>query len=167
VNIVYGPHICGEAIDIRHDHSILTGSYRIDDVLQLYDIRTLKCVKSLNWDGGYKDPLSEAELKNLSTEVPASPTKKKPGPAPFLYSALFSRPDGDLILGGGAGNNEVRVFDFASGKLLASISDMEKSVLAMDYANSNPRFAFGGSDSCLRIMNIIEAKPKEAGEKKE
>lgn len=31
---IYGPHICGDAIDVRFDgYSVLTGSYRQDDAL--------------------------------------------------------------------------------------------------------------------------------------
>ena len=48
----YGPHICGEAIDFRSDgHTILTGSYRQDDVLELWDNRTYKKFRTLDWDG--------------------------------------------------------------------------------------------------------------------
>jgi COMPASS component SWD3 len=34
VGYIYGPHICGDTIDVRHDgYSVLTGSYRQDDAI--------------------------------------------------------------------------------------------------------------------------------------
>ncbi len=49
---IYGPHICGDALDFRNDgYTLLTGSYRQDDALQLYDLRMNKCVRTYEWDG--------------------------------------------------------------------------------------------------------------------
>jgi len=49
---LFGPHISGESIDIRKDSStILTGSYREENVLELWDIRTLKKFREIDWDG--------------------------------------------------------------------------------------------------------------------
>jgi len=40
VGSIYGPHICGDAIDFRGDgFTMLTGSYRADDALELWDLR--------------------------------------------------------------------------------------------------------------------------------
>jgi hypothetical protein len=34
VAAIYGPHICGDTIDVRHDGvTVLTGSYRQDDAI--------------------------------------------------------------------------------------------------------------------------------------
>jgi len=34
VGSIYGPHVCGDAIDVRFDgYTVLTGSYRQDDAL--------------------------------------------------------------------------------------------------------------------------------------
>ena len=49
---IYGPHICGESIDWKNDgHTILTGSYRQDDVLEFWDTRTFEKFKDIKWDG--------------------------------------------------------------------------------------------------------------------
>lgn len=49
---IYGPHICGDAIDFKDDgHSILTGSYRQENVLELWDLRTRKKYRDVNWEG--------------------------------------------------------------------------------------------------------------------
>lgn len=49
---IYGPHVCGDAIDFFNDgHTMLTGSYRQEDVLELWDLRTMKKSRVINWDG--------------------------------------------------------------------------------------------------------------------
>lgn len=74
----------------------------------------------------------------------------------MLYSAMFNRKQ-DLIFAGGAGRNEVRVFDYESGNIVCIISEMERSVLCMDVASSQNQFAFGSADSCLRIYDINQS----------
>lgn len=48
----YGPHICGDAIDFKNDgHTLLTGSYRQEEVLELWDLRKNKKFREIEWDG--------------------------------------------------------------------------------------------------------------------
>ena len=52
IHSIYGPHICGEAIDFRSDGTtLLTGSYRGDDVLELWDLRNFSKFRTIDWDG--------------------------------------------------------------------------------------------------------------------
>jgi WD40 repeat protein len=71
----------------------------------------------------------------------------------MLYASMFNRKQ-DMILAGGAGKNEVRIFDYESGSIVAIISEMERAVLSLDVAKTTNNFAFGSADSCLRIMEI-------------
>jgi COMPASS component SWD3 len=42
VNFFFGPHICGETIQFRNDGvTMVTGSYRMEDVLEVWDLRKL------------------------------------------------------------------------------------------------------------------------------
>jgi len=41
----YGPNICGDCIDTLEDGTILTGSYRDSNQLELWDSKTLRCRK--------------------------------------------------------------------------------------------------------------------------
>lgn len=42
----YGPLICGEAIDFKKDgNTILTGSHKWQDGIQLWDLRNLGCIQ--------------------------------------------------------------------------------------------------------------------------
>jgi WD40 repeat protein len=52
IKSIYGPHVCGDAIDFFNDgHTMLTGSYRQENVLELWDLRTFKKCRDINWDG--------------------------------------------------------------------------------------------------------------------
>ena len=161
---IYGPHVCGDSLDFRNDgYTLLVGSYRQDDALQLYDLRMNKCTRTYEWDGldggqnfidkenqlfaGRKEDLEDPESEHMQKFRPKSP--------PMLYSAMFNRtPKQDLIFAGGAGRNQVRVFDYESGSLVCVVSDMPRSVLCMDMAYTSTAFAFGSADSCVRIMDV-------------
>ncbi len=116
-----------------------------------------KICKVLDWDGGWVEPKTAEDLRRIMHEGPPSPKSKKRHEAvPFIYSALFSK-DQNMILAGGAGRNEVRVWDYESGNLMCNISDLEQSILTVDYANHHQRFAFGATDACLRVIDIVDA----------
>ena len=49
---LFGPHICGDSIDFRHDgHTLLTGSYRKEDCLELWDLRKNEKLRNIDWNG--------------------------------------------------------------------------------------------------------------------
>lgn len=52
VRSIYGPYVCGDALDI-HDGYILTGSWRGDKQLQMWDFGTCEFIEDILWD---KDP---------------------------------------------------------------------------------------------------------------
>ena len=72
-------------------------------------------------------------------------------PAPFIYSAQFSKKN-DIIMAAGAGANQVRLYDYTTGNVLCIISDLPKPVLCMTKANTSTDFAFGSADSKIRVM---------------
>jgi len=68
VHQLFGPNLSGEAIDIGHEHMMLTGSYVSEEALQVWDLRKPAVVHTLGWGGGYKEPqfkLSEHEKNQL------------------------------------------------------------------------------------------------------
>ena len=71
----------------------------------------------------------------------------------MLYSACFNKKQ-DLIMAGGSGANEVRIFDYESGNIVGKISNLERSVLTIDTSKMSNMFAFGSADSCLRVMEV-------------
>jgi hypothetical protein len=59
-----------------------------------------------------------------------------------------------LLFAGGAGKNELRVFDFESGNIVGMVSNLPKAIMCGDNANRSNIFAFGAADSKVRIFNI-------------
>lgn len=59
VSSIYGPHICGDCIEIRNDGvTMMTGSYRMDDVIEVWDLRVNRRVRTIPWEGtGTQDDL--------------------------------------------------------------------------------------------------------------
>lgn len=152
----------------------MTGSYRQEDVLELWDIRTFKKTRVINWDGpkvsdsfttgmeleGDEENKENASPRQESPSRSGSPGKEPPteiegfsrqSPAPFIYSTMFSNKY-DVIMAAGAGANEVRLFDYKTGNILCCIGDMNRAVLSLTKANTTSDFAFGSADSRLRIM---------------
>ena len=53
---IFGPHVCGDAMDVL-DGTLLTGSWRPDDQLQLWDLGSCKLISTIPWErslGGSK-----------------------------------------------------------------------------------------------------------------
>ena len=69
---------------------------------------------------------------------------------------MFSKKQ-DIVFAGGAGKNEMRLFDYETGNLICIISDMERCVMCMDIAKKSNNFAFGSGDSHIRIMDIVSS----------
>ena len=80
------------------------------------------------------------ERKGNESEATTAATRKrkkdKPSVAPFLYTTMINKRE-DLLFAGGAGKNEMRVFDFNTGNIVAMIGGLPKSVLCGALANTS------------------------------
>lgn len=61
------------------------------------------------------------------------------------------------MFAGGAGRNEMRVFDFESGSIVGMVSNLPSAIMSGSYANKSNSFSFGCADSKVRIFNIEES----------
>lgn len=110
-------------------------------------------------------PQSDTEIEENKSEANASAAttatmrarrnKDKPSIAPFIYTTMINKTE-DLIFAGGAGKNEMRVFNLETGAIVAMIGNLPKSVLCGALANTSSKFAFGSADSRVRIFDINE-----------
>ena len=206
---MYGPLVCGDALDFHKDGvSLVAGSYRNDDCLEVYDVRMFKRSRVINFDGNQQlypqisiedpdDSISEApytdvddeeekkerdddenqvnndgeeEVKgnrrgstNTATvsgndssttaatkEITSRTTKSKL--APYLYTTMFNSQN-NLLLAGGAGRNEFRIFDWDTGDVVAMIDNVPKAILCGAVAGNSDRFVFGSADSRIRMFD--------------
>jgi hypothetical protein len=61
-----------------------------------------------------------------------------------------------MILAGGAGRNEVRVFGGSEPHtLIGSVLELDRAVLCVDWANKSDLFAFGSSEGWIHIMSAL------------
>ena len=52
VHAIYGPHVCGDSIDFKTDgYTMVVGSYRQADALEVYDMRMMKRSRVFAWHG--------------------------------------------------------------------------------------------------------------------
>lgn len=130
---IYGPHIAGDALDIKGDE-ILTGSWRPDSPLELWDYGSgkRKCVIPWNQSAIRTEPC-------------------------FLYSAQFSKQH-SLIAAGGSGANEAKVFNHAQGnKLVGTIAGLSRGVFTLDFSPKGDKLTVAGADATIRIIDVYEA----------
>ncbi|EQC32639.1 hypothetical protein SDRG_09615 [Saprolegnia diclina VS20] len=139
---IYGPHIAGDAIDINAKNEILTGSWRPENPLELWDYGSGKRFAAIPWN--------QSALK---------------GEPCFLYAAQFSKdPRSRLIAAGGSGSNEGKVFDHdVNNKLVGTVAGLSRGVFTLDFGPSGDKLALAGADAAIRIIDIYDFVPGEKG----
>ncbi len=138
VNSIFGPHICGDSIDLKGNY-LLTGSWDTKNQIQLWDIRNFQLVETLNWDKNRKES---------NTHV---------------YSAQFSKRENSNMFGVGCSNNNIyRIFDMDKENLPITGSDyLWKPVYTVDFSNNGNYFAYGSGDGNVRILQLGRNKEIE------
>lgn len=124
VRKIFGPHICGDALDIQSQSSsttsrqILTGSWRKDKTLQIWDYGSGKLVKDVPSD--YNGSM--------------------------LYCVQWQGPDN--IIAGGSDNNMMRCVDQGTYHTTGRVVDLPRAVYTVDYdrRSHNPFIAAGTSN---------------------
>ncbi|XP_024943479.1 suppressor of mec-8 and unc-52 protein homolog 1 isoform X2 [Cephus cinctus] len=97
IRSIKGPHICGDAIDVRETH-ILTGSWVVRGSLQIWDMMSGKLIETIN-------------PQNRPTTLDGE----------FLYAVQYfdGDPYGETVLAGGSGTGAVEVISLKEKKWLS------------------------------------------------
>eukprot|EP00753_Platysulcus_tardus_P004272 PLAT12526.5.p2 GENE.PLAT12526.5~~PLAT12526.5.p2 ORF type:complete len:422 (+),score=231.27 PLAT12526.5:1739-3004(+) len=135
VRSIFGPHVCGDSVAV-HDDVMLTGSWRPDEALELWDFGTGKRMEVIDWHG--------------------SRLRREPC---LLYAADFSNNnDAAFFAAGGSGSNEAKVFDRSAGNaLIGTVAGMSRAVFSVDFSPDSSMLAVGGGDASIRLLNIVDA----------
>jgi WD40 repeat protein len=132
VRSFFGPHICGDAVDLQ-GNTVLTGSWRPENPVQLWDFTTGKLIADVPFDR------PDALKKDQSCQV---------------YAAQF-HPNG-LFCAGGSGRNELKVFDGKAGNsVCGSVEGLERAVFTVDFTGDGSMLALGGGDSAIRVYDVV------------
>jgi len=134
VRAIFGPHVCGDSVDISQDgETILTGSWRVDKQLQLWDFRSERLLETVPWRTG------------VSLSQPC-----------MVYAAQFSKNDGSsMIAAGGSGANEAKLFDRRNGSAaFGTVMGLTRACYSVDFSSCGSMLAVAGGDGCVRVMSI-------------
>ena len=134
----FGPHICGDSLDVCNNE-ILTGSWRIEKQLEIWDFLSGQKIKDVAWS---------------SDAAKSSPNQ----PSCMLYAAQFSKEGAGRFIGaGGSGTNEAKLFDHhKNDACVGIITGLSKGIFALDFSPDNQRFAVAGGDTSIRILDICK-----------
>ena len=134
VEYLYGPLICGDSLDIK-GQSILTGSWRNHNQLQIWDIRNKKNAIDVLWEN-----LDNSEEKNKRNHI---------------YVSQFNKTSDRYIIAGTTGANEIRIFDKNENyQCMDVITGFQKPVYTLNFNNLDQKIAFGSGNG---LCGIIEA----------
>lgn len=139
IHSLFGPQICGDSIDLN-GYQLLTGAWSTKEQIQIWDTRTLKVLKDIEW-----------EAKSLYY-----PT--------YIYSAKFNKSRSMDLFGIGACNKALfKLFEHEQDQdtyrpLYGSI-EMNAAVYSIDFAiepqnNKKEYFAYGCGDGRIRVNSI-------------
>ncbi|XP_041348762.1 peroxisomal targeting signal 2 receptor-like [Gigantopelta aegis] len=112
-----GPHVCGDAIDIEtYSDTIVTGSWRKDNVIQIWDFLSAKKLMDVPQDKRHQSQLYCIQWLNK-----------------------------EHVVGGGSSENLVHIIDLRSQNTIGQIYNLAQGVFCIDIEHQlkNPRIAIG------------------------
>lgn len=121
---ILGPYVIGEAIDIQNT-KLLTGSYRSEDCLEVWDIRNYEKVATYEW---------EPESEKPSGQIVA---------ARFMKGSTYG------IIAAGRSEKNVKIFDRKNGDVLAKIHGFEEMNYSMDLSYEGNLVGIGNKNGSV------------------
>lgn len=165
VRSFFGPHICGESLDIDDTgKKIITGSWREYKQLQLWDYGSGELIEDIPWGGSNKKEIDINNNNNKESTGLAGNNK----PA-MLYSAQFSKGSGPgkFIAAGGSGSCETKVFDYENkNQVIGTVAGLQRGVFTIDWSPVSTKFAMAGGDSSIRIIDVMTRTKAEQNQLK-
>merc|ERR1711879_1069212 len=103
----------------------VTGSWRVEQQLQLWDFRSDRPMETLSW-----------RTTGVTLVQPC-----------MLYAAQFSKCAGSsMIAAGGGGANEAKLFDRQSGQVFGAITGLKGACYSIDFSHDDTMVAIGSGD---------------------
>lgn len=130
---LYGPMVCGDSLDYRNG-IVLSGSWRNEDQLEIFDLKMMKRIKILEWE-----EFEENSQMNRKS---------------YVYTCQFEKNFGEKIVAGSTGNNEIRVFDVKQDfKCVDGLRDLEQGIFSLDWDKNGKCFVYGGGEGLCGLIS--------------
>ena len=72
-----------------------------------------------------------------------------------MYAGQFSKKNNDIILAGGSGANEVKLFDRSNNnKAFCCIYSLPREIYSVDFSHDDKMFAITGADGLVSVFRI-------------
>jgi len=126
-----GPYLSGDSLDIC-DTTLLAGSYRSRDPIQLYDITSGGLLEEYQWQ---------------------EDTDKNGG---MIISSQFGHPKTDAIIAGSSTKKEVKILDSKDGSVLTEITDFNGPVVALQLDYQGKTLAIGTKSGGVVLLHYGE-----------
>jgi WD40 repeat protein len=136
IRSLYGAYLCGDALRVTADGlSAVTGSWRSEKNLQVWDIHSGKLTENVTWQSAGQPDDHRSSLFNVD---------------------LSNDADSRWILAAGSGEHELKLFDRNGSKTEAVVSVLCPSPLfsAAFHPNDNA-VACGGADGRVRVYDLF------------
>jgi WD40 repeat protein len=135
VRSLWNCYLCGDSVDFSSDgESILSGSWRTENALQIFDFGTGNLKESVQW----RTPSSQSTC--------------------MLFAAQFSKdPASSMIVAGGSQENEAKFFSRDKDGAVTpfgALINLPKPVFTTDFSPNSKLAAVGCADGMVRVMDI-------------
>ena len=98
----------------------------------MWDLGTGESIEGLNWN----------------SELPSDQSCQ-------VYTCQYEKNGGELIIAGGSGSNEVKVFDVGNNLTPCfQVKNLSRACYSVDFSNKGDMFAMGGGDGVIRVFNV-------------
>jgi len=136
VRSIWNCYLCGDSVDFSADgNQVLTGSWRTENALQIWDFGTCEPVETIEW---------KAAEGNTSAATC------------MLFSAQFSKdPTSSMIVAGGSQENEAKFFSRGDKtEPFGALVNLPKPVFSVDFSPNSKMAAIGSADGAVRVMEV-------------
>ena len=128
-----GAYVCGDALDFN-GKDIISGSYRLENQLEVYDTRKIDKSQDISWDG-----------TRFDTEAPTRI---------FCLARTHLDSINNVLIAGGWDSNELHIFN-NSFESVVRLTDISRSIFTCDISHNSQDFLFAGGDGVIRVWKMI------------
>lgn len=133
ISAFYGPYVCGDALEF-YAGQVISGSWRLDNQIEYWDLKTNKLLKSVDWDGDNFESEEQCRI--------------------FWLEKSRSDSINSVMIAGGGNSDELRIFNYEN-KPVVNITDVSRSIFTCDISHHCDSFLFAGGDGAIRVWKLI------------